>query len=65
MRWTSLALAFALALGASAAHAQQTTNLSVGVKNHIFQPAELHAPANVPIVMTVKNLDPPRWNSRV
>jgi cupredoxin-like protein len=57
MRWTSLAFAFALALGASAAHAQQTANLSVSVKNHKFQPAELHAPANVPIVITVRNLD--------
>ncbi len=57
MRWTSLAFAFALALGASAAHAQQTANLSVSVKNHKFQPGELHAPANLPIVITVRNLD--------
>ena len=57
MRWISLAFAFALALGASAVHAQQTANVSVSVKNHKFQPAELHAPANVPIVITVKNLD--------
>ncbi len=27
------------------------------VKNHRFQPAEVHAPANVPIVLRVKNLD--------
>lgn len=57
MRWTSLAVAFALALGTSAVHAQQAANVSVSVKNHKFQPAELHAPANVPIVITVKNLD--------
>lgn len=57
MRWTSLAVAFALTLGVSAVHAQQTANVSVSVKNHKFQPAELHAPANVPIVITVKNLD--------
>ena len=58
MRWTSFAaaLAFAVALGASAAHAQQAS-LSVSVKNHKFQPAELHAPANTPIVINVKNLD--------
>jgi hypothetical protein len=57
MRWTSLALAFAVTLGASTVHAQQTANISVSVKNHKFQPAELHAPANVPIVINVKNLD--------
>ena len=59
MRWTSLAgtIASAFALAAPVAHAQQTANLSVSGKNHKFQPAELHAPANVPIVITVKNLD--------
>jgi hypothetical protein len=57
MRWTSLVFALTLAFAASAAHAQQAANLSVSVKNHKFQPAELHAPANVPIVITVKNLD--------
>ena len=58
MRWSSFATGFVLAfaLAASAAHAQQA-NLSVSVKNHKFQPAELHAPANTPIVITVKNLD--------
>jgi hypothetical protein len=37
--------------------AQQTATISVRVKNHRFQPAELHAPANVPIELRVKNLD--------
>ena len=59
MRWTFLAstVALAFALAAPVAYAQQTANLSVSVKNHKFQPAELHAPANVPIMITVKNLD--------
>jgi len=39
------------------AAAQQPVNLTVSVKNHKFQPAELQAPANVPIVLHVKNLD--------
>jgi hypothetical protein len=62
MRWTSLTgtIALGFALAAPAAHAQQTANLSVSVKNHKFQPSELHAPANVPIVITVKNLDSTR-----
>ena len=36
----------------------QETSLSISVKNHRFQPAELNAPANVPITLHVKNLDP-------
>jgi hypothetical protein len=47
----------AAALMATAALAQETS-LSVTVKNHQFQPSILQAPANVPIVLRVKNLDP-------
>jgi hypothetical protein len=39
------------------ARAQQPATISVTIKNHRFQPAELHAPANVPIMLKVKNLD--------
>jgi uncharacterized protein (DUF58 family) len=39
------------------ADAQQTANVSISVKNHQFQPAQIHAPANVPIELRVKNLD--------
>ncbi|HSP51082.1 MAG TPA: cupredoxin domain-containing protein [Pseudolabrys sp.] len=39
------------------ARAQQPVTISVIIKNHRFQPAELHAPANVPIMLKVKNLD--------
>ena len=42
----------------TAAHGQQATSLSISVKNHRFQPSELSAPANVPITLRVKNLDP-------
>ena len=52
----SYAVAAAM-LTVTAAHAQQAT-LSISVKNHRFQPAELSAPANVPITLHVKNLDP-------
>lgn len=38
--------------------AQQAASLTISVKNHRFQPAELHAPAKVPIELRVKNLDP-------
>jgi len=40
------------------ATAAQEHSLSISVKNHQFQPAQISAPANVPIVLTVKNLDP-------
>ena len=48
----------AAALMAAPAAAEQGASLSISIKNHRFQPAELHAPANVPIVLRVKNLDP-------
>jgi len=40
------------------ASAQQAASVSISVKNHRFQPAEIRAPANVPIELHVKNLDP-------
>ena len=64
MRWlnariamTMLLLAGALIAAGPQAHAQQTASVSVTVKNHRFQPAEVQAPANVPIILRVKNLD--------
>ena len=48
-----LAIAF-VPLGATA----QQHALSISVKNHQFQPAQISAPANVPIILSVKNLDP-------
>ena len=38
------------------AHADAT--ISISVKNHRFQPATIQAPAKVPIILHVKNLDP-------
>jgi hypothetical protein len=40
------------------AFAQEAANISVSIKNHRFQPAEISAPANVPIMLRIKNLDP-------
>ena len=37
--------------------AQQTASVTISVKNHRFQPAEIYAPAKVPIELHVKNLD--------
>jgi Cupredoxin-like domain len=42
-------------------HAQkQPATINITVKNHQFQPAEVQAPANVPITLRVRNLDPGR-----
>ena len=49
-------LALLLMLGAPAL-AQQPVSITISAKNHRFQPAELSAPANVPILLHVKNLD--------
>jgi heme/copper-type cytochrome/quinol oxidase subunit 2 len=49
-------VAAAALIVAPPARAQETT-ISITVKNHRFQPAEVHAPANVPVVLKVKNLD--------
>jgi len=37
--------------------AQQAAMVEISVKDHHFQPAEIHAPANRPVVLRVKNLD--------
>jgi hypothetical protein len=54
-----MAAAALVALGmlAGAAWAQETS-VSVSIKNHRFQPSEGQAPANVPIMLRIKNLDP-------
>jgi cupredoxin-like protein len=37
--------------------AQEAASISISIKNHSFQPAQLHAPANVSIMLRIKNLD--------
>jgi hypothetical protein len=37
--------------------AQEAVTVHLAVKNHQFQPAEVRAPANKPIIMRVRNLD--------
>lgn len=53
---TMLLLA-AMAGVATQARTQEAATISITVKNHRFQPAEAHAPANVPIMLRIKNLD--------
>jgi len=47
----------AAALLASDAYGQQAVSVSLAVRNHRFEPAEIHAPANRPIVLSIQNHD--------
>src|SRR6516162_1063407 len=38
-------------------HAQQPDAVAISGKGHHFQPAEIRAPANRPLILRVKNLD--------
>ena len=42
---------------AAAALGQDEAALQISIKDHRFTPAEIHAPADKPIVLVVKNLD--------
>ena len=37
--------------------AQEAVSVQISVSKHRFEPAEIHAPANRPIVLRVRNLD--------
>ncbi|TDX66954.1 cupredoxin-like protein [Methylosinus sp. sav-2] len=52
-----LLVAAALAAGVGAAVAADETSLEISIKDHRFSTAELHAPADKPITIVVKNLD--------
>jgi hypothetical protein len=49
--------ALLLMFGAAPSHAQDAT-VSISIKNHRFEPAEISAPAGKRIVLRIKNLDP-------
>ena len=53
-----LLLACALLFFADAGRADDPVSLSLVMKEHKFEPAELHAPPGRAIVMHVKNLNP-------
>jgi heme/copper-type cytochrome/quinol oxidase subunit 2 len=53
----ALAVAAPILLAAPAARADDTVTIAVSLRNHQFQPGELHAPANKAITLVVKNTD--------
>src|SRR5512146_3291707 len=54
----AVALSLGLLIAPPASRAQDAVTLTISMKDHRFQPAELQAPAHKPIVIVVKNLDP-------
>jgi Cupredoxin-like domain len=51
------AIALASIAATSAANAQSATEIQLSYKDKKFDPAEISAPANAPIVIKLKNLD--------
>lgn len=51
-------LGAAIFIGPTNAAAQELTTIHIAIKAHRFQPSELSAPANVPLMLKIKNLDP-------
>ena len=49
--------AAAICIFSAGAHAQQTTEIQLSYKDKKFDPAEITAPANTPIVIKFRNLD--------
>jgi plastocyanin len=47
----------ALIIGGGPVHADDAVQLSIAMKDRVFDPAELHAPAGKQIVIHVKNLN--------
>jgi hypothetical protein len=53
----SAMLGIAFVFAAVAAQAQQATEIQLSYKDKKFDPAEISAPANTPVVIKLKNLD--------
>ena len=53
---SSILVACALFLSAVAVRAEEPVKLSIMIRDHQFEPAELSAPAGKPIAITIKNL---------
>jgi heme/copper-type cytochrome/quinol oxidase subunit 2 len=51
------ALACVLVMYAGAVRADEAVTIAITIKDHTFDPAEVHAPAGKPISISVKNLD--------
>lgn len=52
-----LVLVGAMFFAGGSSDAQEAATVDISVKGHHFQPAQIHAPANKPVILRVKNLD--------
>ncbi len=52
-----LCMAMMVSFNATELIAEDAVTIQISVKNHHFQPSEIRGPANVPIMLRVKNLD--------
>jgi plastocyanin len=55
---SALAAVFIAAQAAPALAQSKATEIAITVKDNKFQPAEIEVPANTPVVIKIKNLDP-------
>jgi len=55
---TAILTAFLAAFAQAPAGAASAVTLHISIKDHRFQPAELKVPANTPVTLVVRNLDP-------
>jgi plastocyanin len=53
---SSLLLVSSVICGAASVRAEEPVTVSIAIKDHQFEPAEIHAPAGKPILIAVKNL---------
>lgn len=57
MRATLTVLAALFILTTGVARADEPVTVSIAIKDHRFEPTEVHAPAGKPIAIAIKNLD--------
>lgn len=58
MFWSSTAVMLLACLGQVSADAEVAVAARTVIKDHRFQPAELRVPANTPVTLVIRNLDP-------
>jgi hypothetical protein len=52
-----MVLAPLFVLSTGVARADELVTVTITIKDHLFEPAEVHAPAGKPIAVAIKNLD--------
>ncbi|MGI8569592.1 MAG: cupredoxin domain-containing protein [Methylocella sp.] len=58
MVWSAAAVMLLTCLGQVSADGQEAVTARTAIKDHRFQPDEIRVPANTPITLVIRNLDP-------